>query len=293
MEPAVPSPAFIKPVINLQAQDKSNIQTIPELIEHNAALNPHHLFCIQAQKRIHSADTIELLSVSHIQLKRAILSCQTWLIDSIAELKLPSFVHGHMVGKSLPVALLVESDVGLLIHLFSLMSLGVPVSSVSQTRIEVKLTEELQVLLLSARLSPTAIHHLLVKTAACAIIASPRIENTAKEGLSNFATSEDRPRIYTQAAFADFLNVPTKEGCMNTSICKPGYFASENDRNVLILHSSGTTGLPKPIHQSHKWLLCFATCHNFSSDEEALGVNLSTLPLYHVGVQVHPQRANG
>lgn len=154
------------------------------------------------------------------------------------------------------------------------------------------MTEELQVLLLSARLSPIAIHHLLVKTAACAIIASPRIENAAKEGLSNFATSEDRPRIYTQAAFTNFLNVPIKQDCTNSGICKPGYFTSENDRNVLILHSSGTTGLPKPIYQSHKWLLCFATCHQFSSDEEALSVNLSTLPLYHVGVQGHSVRAS-
>lgn len=125
-------PPFIRAVINLHVQDKSSIQTIPELIEHNAALNPHHFFCIQAQKRIHSAGPEELLSVSHVQLKCAILSCQTWLLSSIAELKLPTLVNGHIRGKGLPVALFVESDVGLLIHLFSLMSLGVPVSAVSQ-----------------------------------------------------------------------------------------------------------------------------------------------------------------
>lgn len=125
-------PAFIRPNINLQAQDETSIQTIPELIEHNAAHNPHHLFCIQTQKRIQSARP-ELLSISYLQLKRAILYCQAWLLHNITELKLPVIVNGGTVSKGSPVALMVESDVGLLIHLFSLMSLGVPVSAVSES----------------------------------------------------------------------------------------------------------------------------------------------------------------
>ena len=127
-----------------------------------------------------------------------------------------------------------------------------------------------------------AIHHLLATTAACAVIVSPRLKNTAKEALSFFSTAGFLPKIYTQTAYASFLDPQADRELKLGNICKPCYYVRENDRNVLILHSSGTTGLPKPIYQSHKWLLCFTTCHEFSSDEETLSLSLSTLPLFHV-----------
>lgn len=57
----------------------------------------------------------------------------------------------------------------------------------------------------------------------------------------------------------------------------------EDDRNVLILHSSGTTGLPKPIYLAHRYMLGYATCHEFpeTDDQTLRGVTLSTLPLFH------------
>lgn len=118
--------SFSRANINLQTQDNTSIQTIPELIEHNATHNPHYPFCIQAQKQTQHAPP-QLHSVSHLQLKRAIVQCQAWLLKTLAELKLPSSSNDGTVCKGPPVALFVESDVGLLIHLFSLMSLGVPV----------------------------------------------------------------------------------------------------------------------------------------------------------------------
>lgn len=50
---------------------------------------------------------------------------------------------------------------------------------------------------------------------------------------------------------------------------------------MLILHSSGTTGLPKSIRLAHRYLLGYAACHSFGEGEEADWRNLSTLPLYH------------
>lgn len=97
-----------------------------------------------------------------------------------------------------------------------------------------------------------------------------------------FPISEPQPTVYAQVSFASFLDVEGSQEQVDASICKTGYYAQEKDRNVLILHSSGTTGLPKPIYQSHKWLLSFTTCHEFSGDEEARSLCLSTLPLYHV-----------
>lgn len=121
------SPTFIRAHIDLQAQDNSSIQTIPQLIEHNADRNPDHSFCLQAQKETKDAPA-QILSVSHTVLKRSILHCQEVLIESILALELPSSSSDGSIHKGSPVALLLESDIGLLIHLFALVGLGVPVS---------------------------------------------------------------------------------------------------------------------------------------------------------------------
>jgi acyl-CoA synthetase (AMP-forming)/AMP-acid ligase II len=135
-----------------------------------------------------------------------------------------------------------------------------------------------QVLLLSARLSPTAIHHLLKNAAATAIIASPRLQNIAREGLSLFTPEDVSPVLYVQKPYESFLGGTDA----NASICAPWHYVGESDRDVLILHSSGTTGLPKPIYTSHTYLLGFTACHNFANNEQAQGLNVSLLPLYHV-----------
>ena len=137
---------------------------------------------------------------------------------------------------------------------------------------------------MSARLSPTAIHHLLLKTGTTAIIVSPRLQSTAKKGLSLFSSVEDAPVLCSQISY-DFFVGPNHDGrSVEEDICAPGHYISETDRSVLILHSSGTTGLPKPIYTSHRHLLCFTVCHDFASKEEAEGLNVSTLPLYHVSL---------
>ena len=124
---ATPPPTFIRAHIDLQAQDSSGIQTVPQLIEHNADHNPDHPFCLQAEKETKDAPA-QILSVSHMELKRSILHCQAVLTESILQLKLPSRSSDGTIHKGSPVALLVDSDIGLLIHLFALVGLGVPVS---------------------------------------------------------------------------------------------------------------------------------------------------------------------
>lgn len=48
----------------------------------------------------------------------------------------------------------------------------------------------------------------------------------------------------------------------------------------LILHSSGTTGLPKPIYLCERYLLGYAACHELGQNDVDWR-NFSTLPLYH------------
>lgn len=161
------------------------------------------------------------------------------------------------------MALFMESDVGVWVHLLALLSLGVPV------------------LLLSARLSPTAISHLLTSTGARAVITSPRLYGTVGEGAS-LLPHEPRPKLYERNHYEFFLGNDNAPALPERSICFPGYHIDEADRQVIILHSSGTTGLPKPIYQSHEYLLGFAAAHAFTNDDEAQKLNLSSLPLYHV-----------
>ena len=251
------------PLVPFTRARLDEIRTVPELLQFNALNNPDHLFCIQARKAAEDQTPV-FLDVTFAQLKDAVLRCSTWLTTNLVGLSPPCKDHTNNTVKCPPVALLVDSNVGLLLHEYGLMYLGVPV------------------LLLSARLSPTAISHLLQKTAAGAIIVSPRMRGTAAEALSILESTSSTPRLYLQCPYEIFLNTEDTKSQPKERLPDPKHFVSETDRNVLILHSSGTTGLPKPIYTSHRYSLSFPACHAFVSEEEAQSLTLSTLPLYHV-----------
>ena len=118
--------SFRRAHIDFESQDHTCVRSIPELIEHNAVHNPHHLFCLQAQKQTQETGP-QLYPISHLQLKHAISQCQALLLDSIKELKPPSTKDDGTASKGPLVALFLESDVGLLIYLYALLGLGVPV----------------------------------------------------------------------------------------------------------------------------------------------------------------------
>ena len=131
MTPSAYSTTNFKPAeIKIQGfeEDRSGIRTVPELIDYNAEHNADQLFCLQATKETQNAPQAKPVTLTHKQLKHAILRCSARLIIEIPELKQPRKIEEDSFIKCEPVALFVESDVGLLIHLFALMSLGVPVS---------------------------------------------------------------------------------------------------------------------------------------------------------------------
>ena len=275
-------PAIIQ--LQLADPDERDIRTIPELVEFNSQHNPAHVFCVQARKQQSS------ISVSNDQLKQAILQCSDWLIAKVQEIELP---HQDMNGRyqrGPPVALAMNSDIGLLVHLLSLLSLGVPV------------------LLLSTRLSSDSIRHLILATSAGAIIGAPNHQTTIQEvchsfehvhksgfpilvahislissqALATIPSERIKPTSYQQQPAESFFDDDNASPTRN--ICRPHHYLDDTDRNVLILHSSGTTGMPKPIYSSHRHLLSFAAAHDFADLAQAQAPNVSTPPLFHVSL---------
>ena len=111
--------------IDSKTESSDLIRTLPELVEFNATYNPQHLFCLQANK------AGEATRISHLELKYAVLRCSAWLRDKVPGLKGPEKGEDGKVSRGPPIALLMESDIGIFIYLLSLLSIGVPVSIAS------------------------------------------------------------------------------------------------------------------------------------------------------------------
>lgn len=136
-------------------------------------------------------------------------------------------------------------------------------------------------LLLSTRLSPSSIRHLLRETKAETILVSPRIQVSlagALDGVSNMRVTDpytELLRMITTGDGYDGKDVPLP----SRNPRKRAY--SSTVQYPLILHSSGTTGHPKPIALSGRYPLVYAACHEFPEDMAVEWANMSTLPLYH------------
>lgn len=92
--------------------------------------------------------------------------------------------------------------------------------------------------------------------------------------------------IQTVESYKSLLQSDTNKGWNQASEVSPDgaqrtQTTINNTRRDVILHSSGTTGFPKPIYLTKRYLVQYAACHEFPQSEEIDWVNLSTLPLYH------------
>lgn len=112
---------FVRAKVDFFSPEKKDqhVRSLPELIDFNSIHNKDHVFCIQAQP------DDSFVKVTCRQFKAAITRCAQWITETI---KLPpAHVSENGETKRAPVALLMESDLGLLIHQFALISLGIPV----------------------------------------------------------------------------------------------------------------------------------------------------------------------
>jgi len=120
------------------------------------------------------------------------------------------------------------------------------------------------VLLLSTRITDEAHESLLSTTKATALIYNEAFEATAS------ALMSQKPGLQIMQ-ICDTTSLPTTSNNL-----KPANLdASRESQNIsFIIHSSGSTGLPKPIFQTHKASL-YAYSQHFNR------VGHITLPLYH------------
>ncbi|KAL9620217.1 MAG: hypothetical protein Q9160_005226 [Pyrenula sp. 1 TL-2023] len=271
----MPSTAFKRPSLRLVGKlapvDDSGIRSLPDLLEFNKLHNPDHLFCIQA------------LSPNEGHGK-----CCQWVIHEAGS----ASAVKELAEKRQPIALFVESNVGLFTFILALLSLNIPC------------------VLLSFRLSPAAVKSLLEKTLTKYIIVSSRgraivdaaLPGDQLNGAANGTSHQERATILSPPHFATFLDdEPVINGSgvpngvsedhvkhsTNGEVDLEGFKTAssitvdENDRKAIVLHSSGTTGLPKPIFLTHRYPLGYASCHELPHGEVEGRLNLSTLPLYH------------
>ncbi|KAH7121149.1 hypothetical protein B0J11DRAFT_616525 [Dendryphion nanum] len=250
---------------SLPPPSDATIKTVVELIDFNTAENPNYLFCLQAEKSLDGPDSPQFLRVTYKLFRDMILSCQSWLEKNLANVKRPIQDKAGNISKGPPVALFLDSDVGLLAYVFALMGLGIPV------------------VLLSTRLSPHAIKSLMAETSTVTVIASPRQEGVVREALELFPHNE-RPSVHISLPYRRFTKSLFE--LPETKIASVNHYISESDRDVLILHSSGTTGLPKAISHSHRFLLSLSPHSSFEFDDtwtidDERVMTFSTLPMYH------------
>lgn len=133
-------PRFQRPLINLiptedesasvsNLADLSSICSLPELIYFNALHNPDYVFCLQTKEsRDASASLFDFTSITFFDLAHAVENCCNWILSNVKNVHPAYMGEDGSIRKSSPVALFLESDVGLFIYLAALLTLNIPVS---------------------------------------------------------------------------------------------------------------------------------------------------------------------
>ncbi|KAL8728551.1 MAG: hypothetical protein Q9181_005308 [Wetmoreana brouardii] len=234
------------PAEDSESGQLQTLRSLPDLVHYNAVHNPNHIFCLQATRSPKYPDKMDFTDITFFQLACAVENCCSWILRNLPGAYGAKLKDGLIVQKAPSIALFLESDVGLFIYILALLTLNIPVSS-------------------------------------CQGYVSPRTAGHIESALQHDSkTGNSQAAMYTALPFEDYLEfAPASQSFSLFDQCR--LCVREQDQNVTILHSSGTTGLPKAIPLAHRYLLGYAACHEFppSDDEAERGVNLSTLPLFH------------
>ena len=122
--------SFVRAKVSLPGSSgstKDSIQCLPDLVRFNAVYNPDHLFGIQSNQ-VSPDSPLQFTRVTFLQLAHAVERCCDWILAHVPEASPAKLDRYGSISKSRPVALFMESDLGLFIYLTALLTLNIPVS---------------------------------------------------------------------------------------------------------------------------------------------------------------------
>ncbi|KAL2136924.1 hypothetical protein VTI74DRAFT_85 [Chaetomium olivicolor] len=217
--------------------DDSTIQTVGELVRRRAIAHPDRVVVSYPSSGIDYVDyTMQQLDVFAYRVAMG--------YNKILPARTSS------AEKPTVVAILGPSDLDYLVTMLALIKLGHTV------------------LFLSTRISPAAIESLVSVTGASALLAASaylEVARATQEKLEGLTVDEIAPRSAYEFPIEVHADTRLDQG-LDLSI--------ETGNFVYIIHSSGSTGLPKPIYQTHK-----AALANYAVSMEMKA--FITLPLFH------------
>ena len=119
----------IPPDPGAHSQPPLVLRSLPDLVSFNAIKNAHHIFCLQSSRSHSTAEKFQFTPITYQQLGYAVGSCCEWLLQKIPCAHPAVLTDDFSVRKAPPVALFLESDVGLFIYMIALLTLNIPVTS--------------------------------------------------------------------------------------------------------------------------------------------------------------------
>ncbi|KAF9880143.1 male sterility protein [Colletotrichum karsti] len=217
--------------------DDSTIKTVDELVRRRARAHPDRVIVSYPSSGINYVDyTMRQLDVF------------AYRVAKYYEQRIPSRLTSD--EKPTTVAVLGPSNFDYLITMLALTKLGHTT------------------LFLSTRISQEAIESLITVTGAKYLLADKRYLETA-EGAKQTLPHLDVSEIANQSTYDFPIEVHA-----DTQLDYGRDLSVESNNLIYIIHSSGSTGLPKPIYQTQKSAIA-----NYSSSMEMKA--FITLPLYH------------
>ncbi|KAG0636925.1 hypothetical protein HOY80DRAFT_312084 [Tuber brumale] len=133
-------------------------------------------------------------------------------------------------------------------------------------------------LLLSTRISDEAYRHLLDKTGCSDVIVQPMFEKAIGRVRSGHGSTLNVVGMASRGLYEPEVASEEEKGLTLEDMRFDTQFDMEveSSKNALIMHSSGSTGLPKPVGQTHRTVIdnAYAMSRNPAS-------SFSALPLFH------------
>ncbi|RPA99529.1 acetyl-CoA synthetase-like protein [Choiromyces venosus 120613-1] len=131
-------------------------------------------------------------------------------------------------------------------------------------------------LLLSTRITDEACRHLLNKTNCADVIVQPAFEKTMKGVRSGYDGPLNVVGMASRGLYEPEVVPEEKLTLEDMRFDTQFDLEVEKSRNMFIVHSSGSTGLPKPVGQTHH-----AVINNAYTISRGLVTSFLTLPLFH------------